>query len=216
MNKKLLVSALSSVLALSALAGCSNPTANTGGGTEPTQGEQTLRFGLSGFEGVFDPILSDNVYDSYVCSLIFEGLITNDPTGEVAMKLADHVDLSEDKLTYTFTLKDGIKFSDGTPCTAEDVAFTYNTIKEPDYAGPRTAVGAAIAEINVIDEKTIAFTMTDPSPANLQNFTYGILDDEYYAHSSFEELAALNDKPMGTGPVCYIRWLGTEAVCLHG
>ena len=215
MNKKLLVSALSSVLALSALAGCSNPTANTGGGTEPTQGEQTLRFGLSGFEGVFDPILSDNVYDSYVCSLIFEGLITNDPTGEVAMKLADHVDLSEDKLTYTFTLKDGIKFSDGTPCTAEDVAFTYNTIKEPDYAGPRTAVGAAIADIKVIDEKTIAFTMTDPSPANLlNNFTYGIMSKDHYAHSNFEELAALNDKPLGTGPVVLDGWAAKQYVSM--
>ena len=214
MNKKLLVSALSSVLALSAMAGCSNQTAQTGGegGTTTAQGEQTLRFGVSGFEGVFDPILSDNVYDSYVTSLIFEGLVTNDPTGEAVPKLATW-ELSEDKLTYTFTLKDGITFSDGTPCTAEDVAFTYNTIKEPDYAGPRTAVGAAIADIKVIDEKTIAFTMTDPSPANLlNNFTYGIMSKDHYAHSSFEELAALNDQPLGTGPVVLKGWAAKQYV----
>ena len=208
MNKKFLATALSSVLALSAMAGCSNSQANTGGG-EPTQGEQTLRFGLSGFEGVFDPILSDNVYDSYVCSLIFEGLVTNDPTGEAIPKLATW---EVDGNVYTFTLKDGIKFSDGTPLTAEDVAFTYNTIKEEDYAGPRTAVGAAIQSVEVIDEKTVKFTMTETSPVNIWNFTYGIMSKDHYAHSSFEELAALNDQPLGTGPVVLKGWAAKQYV----
>ena len=208
MNKKFLATALSSVLALSAMAGCSNSQANTGGG-EPTQGEQTLRFGLSGFEGVFDPILSDNVYDSYVCSLIFEGLVTNDPTGEAIPKLATW---EVDGNVYTFTLKDGIKFSDGTPLTAEDVAFTYNTIKEEDYAGPRTAVGAAIQSVEVIDEKTVKFTMTETSPVNIWNFTYGIMSKDHYAHSSFEELAALNDQPLGSGPVVLKGWAAKQYV----
>ena len=229
--KKYFNSTMATILAASLLAGCgggstsatTTPASSAGSAssaasaseaapaTTPT-GDQILKFGLSGFEGVFNPILSDNVYDAYVTSLIFDGLVDVNSEGEYVPELATW-ELSEDHLTYTFSLVDAT-FSNGQPVTADDVAFTYNTIKEADYAGPRSAVGACIAEINVIDDKTIAFTMTDPSPANLQNFTYGILDDEYYAHSNFEELAAKNSEPMGCGIVTLEGWAPKQYVSM--
>ena len=193
--KKLTTTALSAVLALS-LVGCGGSgDSNTGA----TSGGNILRFGTSGIEGTFNPVVSDGVYDNYVVSLVFEGLISNDAEGEYIPSLAESWELSDDKLTYTFTLKDGITFSDGSNLTADDVAFTYNTIKEADYAGPRSAVGAAIDTVTVVDDKTIAFKMVKASPANIANFTYGIMSKEYYAHSSFEELTQKNPTPMGTG-----------------
>ena len=205
--KKVFKTALSSLLAVAVLAGCSGGNdGGNGGGEETPAGDQILKFGTSGFEGVFNPVLSDNVYDSYITALIFDGLVDVDGTGEYVPELATWELDEETKTVYTFTLRDGLKFSDGTPLTANDVAYTYNVIKEADYAGPRTAVGAAIADINVIDDKTIAFTMTDPSPANLQNFTYGILSEAYYAHDNFEALSALNDKPMGCGQFTLKGW----------
>ena len=211
------ISALSlAVVLLVGCIGCSKTTdggASGNGGTPTTSGGQVLRFGTSGFEGVFNPILSDNVYDSYVTDMLFDGLVGNNASGEFVPELATW-ELSDDHLTYTFTLKDGVKFSNGTTLDANDVAFTYNTIKEEDYAGPRSAVGAAIANIEVIDDKTIAFTMTEPSPANIQNFTYGILEDEYYAHSSFEELSAKNNAPMGAGKLVLEGWEPKQYVSL--
>ena len=193
--KKLTTTALSAVLALS-LVGCGGSgDSNTGA----TSGGNILRFGTSGIEGTFNPVVSDGVYDNYVVSLVFEGLISNDAEGQYIPSLAESWELSDDKLTYTFTLKDGITFSDGSALTADDVAFTYNTIKEADYAGPRSAVGAAIDTVTVVDDKTIAFKMVKASPANIANFTYGIMSKEYYAHSSIEELTQKNPTPMGTG-----------------
>ena len=193
--KKLTTTALSAVLALS-LVGCGGSgDSNTGAAS----GGNILRFGTSGIEGTFNPVVSDGVYDNYVVSLVFEGLISNDAEGQYIPNLAESWELSDDKLTYTFTLKDGITFSDGSNLTADDVAFTYNTIKEADYAGPRSAVGAAIDTVTVVDDKTIAFKMVKASPANIANFTYGIMSKEYYAHSSFEELTQKNPTPMGTG-----------------
>ena len=193
--KKLTTTALSAVLALS-LVGCGGSgDSNTGA----TSGGNILRFGTSGIEGTFNPVVSDGVYDGYVVSLVFEGLISNDAEGQYIPSLAESWEISDDKLTYTFTLKDGITFSDGSALTADDVAFTYNTIKEADYAGPRSAVGAAIDTVTVVDDKTIAFKMVKASPANIANFTYGIMSKEYYAHSSFEELTQKNPTPMGTG-----------------
>ena len=192
--KRYYKSALLATLALS-LAGCSGGSSTSG---LSTSSSNILKYGLSGIEGNFSPFISSNTYDSYVCSLIFEPLVTVDASGEYVPYLADW-ELSDDKLTYTFTLKDGIKFSDGTDMTAEDVAYSYSVPAEEDYAGPRLNVANAIADIKVVDDKTVAFTMASASPANIQNFTYGIMSKEYYAHSSFEELNELNQKPMGSG-----------------
>ena len=192
--KRYYKSAFLATLALS-LAGCGGGSSTSGSSTSSSN---ILKYGLSGIEGNFSPFISSNTYDSYVCSLIFEPLVTVDASGEYVPYLADW-ELSDDKLTYTFTLKDGIKFSDGTDMTAEDVAYSYSVPAEDDYAGPRLNVANAIADIKVIDDKTVAFTMTSASPANIQNFTYGIMSKEYYAHSSFEELNELNQKPMGSG-----------------
>ena len=192
--KRYYKSAFLATLALS-LAGCGGGSSTSGSSTSSSN---ILKYGLSGIEGNFSPFISSNTYDSYVCSLIFEPLVTVDASGEYVPYLADW-ELSDDKLTYTFTLKDGIKFSDGTDMTAEDVAYSYSVPAEDDYAGPRLNVANAIADIKVIDDKTVAFTMASASPANIQNFTYGVMSKEYYAHSSFEELNELNQKPMGSG-----------------
>ena len=216
MTKKVFVSALSTLLAVSALAGCSGGSPEGGGSgggsdTPASTGGGTLRFGCSGFEGVFNPILSDNVYDSWANDLMFDALVTNDAEGSYIPELATW-EISEDNLTYTFTLYDGVQFSDGNALTADDVAYTYNTIKEPDYAGPRLNVAAAIADINVIDDKTIAFTMTDASPKNIANFTYGIIEASAYQHSNFEEFAAKNDTPVGAGPFVLEGWAPKQYV----
>ncbi len=211
--KKIASTALTAVLALS-LVGCSSSsTASTFGSSSSASGDQTLKYGLSGIEGSFNPFISSTVYDNYVCSLVFEGLVTNDASGEYIPLLADW-ELSEDNLTYTFTLKDGIVFSDGNAMTADDVAFSYSIPSEDDYAGPRTSIAAAIANIDVIDEKTIAFTMADASPANLQYFTYGVLEASEYEHSSFEELTALNTTPVGSGKMVLDAYANKQYVNL--
>jgi len=176
------------------------------------EGDQILKFAETSFEGKFNSIMSDNVYDSYICDLVFEGLIANNHEAEIIPNLATW-ELSEDHKTYTFTLKDGITFADGTPLTTDDVLFTYMMIAHPNYTGPRLdavsdyvgyeeyAAGTAetISGINVIDEKTISFTFKTPSPANIEKFSYGILPRAYYEADTFEGFLANLDKPMGSG-----------------
>ena len=196
---------------------------------EEPKGDQILKFGATGFDGVFNPILSDNVYDAYIESIIFEKLITNNIEGEYIPNIAEWV-LSEDKLTYTFTLKDGIKFSDGSDLTAEDVAFTYMTIAHPDYNGPRAyAVNNFVGYdeyhageidvfegIKVIDEKTISFTFKEgmAAPANIECFVYGIMPSDYYAFDTWEDFLAFNDKPMGSGIMVFDSWAPNEFILL--
>ena len=192
--------------------------------------QNILRFGTTSLDGLFAPIVSSNVYDSYVVSLVFEGLITNDAAGTFIPNIATW-ELSPDNLTYTFTLKDGIHFSDGTPMTANDVAFTYMTFAHPEYVGVRGYVVADfeghdefkageadnISGIKVIDEKTISFTYAEgtASPANIANFGYGIMPEHYYAFETWDEIAAKFAEPMGSGYFVFQEWRDKEYLLLH-
>lgn len=188
---------------------------------EAPKADQILKFGGSGWGGLFNPIMSDNVYDAYVSDLIFEMLVDNNKEGEYVPDLATWT-LSDDHLTYTFTLKDGIKFSDGSPLTTEDVEFTYKTIAHPDYNGPRAYAVAnfvgyekfhsgatdVFEGIKVVDEKTISFTFPEGSaaPANIESFIYGIMPSDYYAFDTWEDFLALNEKPIGSGALVFDSW----------
>lgn len=222
--------------------GTNNKPAGTGdkpstGGDKPTttEEEKILVMGVSSVDGVFNPVLADQVYDQYVVSAVFDGLIDNDASGEYQPGLATW-EVSADRLTYTFTLKDGVAFSDGTPLTAEDVEFTYVTMAVPEYDGPRSyAVDLFVGYdayhngetdvfegIKVIDEKTISFTFVETnadgepvaSPANIESFSYGIMSKDYYAYGSWDEFKSLNDQPFGSGLCVFDSWALNDFVKL--
>jgi peptide/nickel transport system substrate-binding protein len=166
-------------------------------------------------DGKFNPILCDGVYDQYVCSMLFDSLITNEPDGSVSYKgLAKDCVISDDHLTYTLHLKDAT-FSNGDPVTAQDVKFTYETIANPKYDGPlgyvvnnivgydayNKGTATEITGIKAIDDKTVSFTLTTPYVAELISNIggVGILDHKYYAFTNYDDFKALNAKPMGCG-----------------
>ena len=242
-TRKLLSLLLAVMMVVMLFAGCTSqtnqpaPPAPEGetpeGEEQPSEelpkGDKILKFGGSGWGGLFNAIMADNVYDDYVVNLIFEHLIDNNKEGEYFPELATW-EISEDHLTYTFTLKDGIKFSDGTPLTTADVEFTYKTIAHPDYNGPRAyAVSSLVGYdafhkgetdvfegIKVIDEKTISFTFTEGSaaPANIECFIYGILPKHYYEFETWEDFLALNEKPLGSGVCVFDSWAPKQFIKL--
>lgn len=221
MNKKRILSLLLAfILLITMSVGCSKQTSpiDANQGTD----SKILKIGISGNTGLFNPVMADNIYDDYVTKTIFEALVDNNPQGEMIPVLAKEWKLSEDKLTYTFTLKDGIKFSDDTPLTTEDVAFTYLTIAHPDYNGPRAYAVSSLAGydeyhngtkstfdgIKIIDEKNISFTFKEgmAAPANIECFIYGIMPKHYYKFEKWEDFLALNEKPLGSGVMVFDSW----------
>ncbi len=204
--KKIVALCLSLVLALGLLAGCGG----VGGGSS----DKILRFGQSSIGGVFNPVLANELYDDQVTQCLFDYLIANDAEGVYHPDIATW-ELSEDRLTYTFTLQQGIKFTDGVELTAEDVAFTYAMMAHPEYDGPRSyavdrlvgyeAYSAGETDvfegIQVLDTYKISFTFQEgqASPANIESFIYGIMPKHYYEKETYQEFADLADKPLGSG-----------------
>lgn len=167
MNKKYLAFLLAlSLMFAMALAGCGSQEASA-----PRGG--VVRYAIwSAPPGVFHPHLYEDAYDATVVDNVFSGMLTLNPSLEFEPDLAEKFEISDDSLTVTYTLREGLKWHDGQPVTTADVVYTFEMIADPGYTGPRysdiTAIvgveafnageADSIEGIVVIDERTVSIT----------------------------------------------------------
>jgi oligopeptide transport system substrate-binding protein len=159
-------------------------------GTDP-QGEkiveQVLNFNLDADPPSIDPQLNTDSSGAMVINNTFEGLMRNDAKGKPQPAMAKSVDISEDKTVYTFHMRDGVKWSDGKPVTAEDFKYAWLRGLDPkvasEYAyqlyyikgGQAYFKGKGKREdvaIEVIDDKTLKVTLEAPTPYFLNLVTF--------------------------------------------
>src|SRR5258708_538182 len=107
-----------------------------------------------------DPQFVTDVPTSRIVAHIHETLVKADEKGNIQPALATSWSTSDDKLTWTFRLRQGVRFHDGTPFNAAAVKATFDRIRDPATASPRRSALAAIAEIKVIDDDTVALVTT--------------------------------------------------------
>ncbi len=160
--------------------------------------------GLVGRPATLNPLLSDSYpVDRELGNLIFDGLVRYDETGQVVPALAETWAYSEDGLTLTFTLREGLTWHDGQPVTARDVAFTYGLMQAEGFPGPAHLQSLwQPVVITVIDERQIQFTLTQPYAPFIEATTRGISPAHLLEGTAVSELAttAFNAAPVGTGP----------------
>lgn len=160
-----------------------------------------------GFQtGIFriNPVYADlNEADRDVSKLVFRGLTKYEPdTMKIIGDMAD-VTISEDKLKYTFTLKDNILWHDGEFVDTDDIYFTfYNIIQDPEFQNPVLKANFQGVKINKIDEKTIEFVLTAPNSFFITNTTVGLLPEHILSDVPIIDLFTneFNQNPIGTGP----------------
>lgn len=97
--------------------------------------------------------------------LLFSGLTSHNGENQVAPGLAESWDFDEASCTYTFHLREGVKWHDGEPFTAEDVKFTIEAIQNPENASENAPNFEDVEEITVKDGHTIAFRLSAPNVA---------------------------------------------------
>lgn len=135
-----------------------------------TNGDSTtLRINLASEPDKLDPALNSTVDGGCLASNSFAGLYTYDAEGQLVPNLAEGYTVSEDGLTYTFTLKDGLLWSDGTPLTAADFEYSWkraaSTETAADYSYLFNGIAGYPDELNVTaseDGKTLTVVLTAP------------------------------------------------------
>lgn len=158
--------------------------------------------GLVGAPKYINPLLAQTSdVDRDLSELIYAGLLKFDEQGGLTDDLAKSHEISADGLTYIFKLRDGLKWHDGQPLTADDVIFTILAVQNADY-GSFQRINWQGVEVNKIDDKTAAFKLKNKYAQFLNNATLGILPKHLWEGIkpiSFG-LSELNLKPVGSGP----------------
>lgn len=179
--------------------------------------ENTLVVGYSEAAGNFLPIYYATSYDAPAPALVFEGLLETDKNGEYVPLLAESLpEISEDGKTYTYKIKEGIRFNSGNSLTADDVVFTYTTLADPAYDGRFTStvqdlVGyeeysqgeTTIFEgVEKVDDYTVKFHFKENLVTNIVKTASSIMDSKFYAHDigDMEPVKSKMQQLSGTGP----------------
>lgn len=140
--------------------------------------------------------------DIFAYNQIYSGLVRSDPTGQtnqIVPSLAERWTVTPDGKSYTFYLRPGVKFSNGQPMTAEDVAWTLNRFGNPKINAIMAAVAGGFGHASVINSSTIKVQLTRPVAAFLYDISIWpafILPKNLVE----KEGAAFFNHPVGTGP----------------
>lgn len=143
----------------------------------------------------FDPVTG---WGAQGGTLFQSKLLDVSPDNKIVKDLATDYKVSSDGLTWTFTIREGVKFHDGKPLTAKDVAFTFNKTKEAASFVDLTEMDKAEA----VNDKTVVFHMKKPmSIFPYQVATLGIVPEHLYGDGK-----AYAQQPVGSGPYKFVQW----------
>ena len=223
MKKKLVAFVLLGAMLCTVLAGCgggsadktpidgANSGTNTGtvqsGPAERAQANE-LNVGIAqDLDGSLDPHKAVAAGTKEVMFNVFEGLMKPTSTGDLIPAVAEDYDISEDRLTYTFTVREGIQFHNGDAVTAEDVKYSIERVATAAETGVvQVEALSIIAGIEAVDERTVTITLTEPSNEFLACLTVAILPSDYTEQDA---------KPVGTGPFKFVSRTAQDSIVLE-
>ena len=171
--------------------------------------ESTLVYGSGDYTRI-NPAMDEHCE---INVLLFNGLTAHDADDQVVPGLAESWDYDEDTYTYTFHIRDGIKWHDGEPFTADDVKFTIEAIMDPDNGSENAPNYEDVQEITVTDDQTIAFKLAEPNVAFLEYMTMAILPKHLLDGEDMQESDFFRH-PIGTGPYKLESWDAGQSIVM--
>src|SRR6266545_5392721 len=212
-----------SIMLVTALAtsACTSPTP-PGASTAPSAAAGPVSGGTVTIPIGADPTLNPWSPNAFVESLfinraIFEGLTKPGKDLAPAPDLAESWTTASDGLSWTFKLRSGVKWSDGKPFSADDVAFTFNDIVlKPDLGAQNRASYAALKSVTVVDANTVRFDLTRKFAALPSFLAYnaGILPKHVLSADPLKTTSFNKGIPVSTGPFKVEKYTSGQSVSL--
>jgi len=205
-------------LCAAALAGCAAPTT-----TKPTTSgtaavADTFTYAQGADPRGLDPALVDDGESSKIIVNMYEGLLkyAADST-KVEPSLAESWEISPDGLTYTFKLKQGVKFHDGTDFNADAVKFNIDRQLPPKVTADMGYAGfvfGSVKDVTVVDPNTVKINLTQKNTAFLANLAMSLAAPMVSPKALTDGKNSVMEAPVGTGPYKFVKWNKGENVVL--
>ena len=217
MKKRIL--ALTLVLALSLLPACgktAEPAATPAGTDAPTEtaaapetgraAANEVNIGIAQDFDSLDPHVMNAAGTKEIMFNVFEGLVKPNSDGEIVPAVASEIIKSDDGLTYTFTLRQGVKFHNGDPVTMQDLVFSIERRWNSDDAA---AILAALSVVDHLDHDDNTLTVTLSEPSN--EFLAAVMN-VYIIPANYDKQATA---PIGTGPYKFVSRTVQDSLVLE-
>ncbi|WP_296198413.1 ABC transporter substrate-binding protein [uncultured Microbacterium sp.] len=196
MNKQRITLGIAgAVIAALALAGCS---AGKGVdiGASGSASDKTLVAAIGGEPDQLDPQKTSSYFSFEVLENVFDTLVQPDENLEMQPALAESWETSDDQLTWTFHLRSGVTFQDGSAFTSDDVVYSYRRIIDDKLSNAWKF--SAVTDVTAPDASTVVITVKQPTPNLLSNL--GGFKGMAIVKKSNVESGDITTKPIGTGP----------------
>ncbi|GIP21898.1 ABC transporter substrate-binding protein [Paenibacillus sp. J22TS3] len=153
-----------------------------------------------------DPHLAVAAGTSEMMFNVYEGLLKPNEKGEVYPAIAESYEISKDGLTYTFKLRQGVKFHNGNPLTAQDVKYSYDRLAGKDTGKPLQPAFAGIDSITTPDDHTVVIKLKENNASFLTSLIAAVIPKNYQDS---------NKKPIGTGPFKFVEYVPGQRLVLE-
>lgn len=154
---------------------------------------------------VLNPLYAPEGAASIIDSFFTDSLLICTPDGVVIPDLAESWEVSPDGLTWTFHLRKGVRFTDGSECTADDVAFTYQEGNDPKYGLRNSDFAQVASAVRAEDPYTVRIFLKKPYGLLPAVLGRGIVPAHSFRGDKADE-EAFDRHPIGTGPFKLVTW----------
>ncbi len=215
LSRRTFIKMMGAVSATSAmgLAACGSQRASEAGGSSASGTADTITFAQGADPRGLDPAYVDDGESAKIMIHIYENLVTySDESCDVEPSLADSWEISDDGLTYTFHLHEGIKFHDGTDFNADAVVWAISRELEPNRTDDMTyasfiygtaSEGSGVESVTAVDDHTVAIKLVAVSAPFIKNLAMCVGSP---LPAPVSDPSTLMENPVGTGPYKFVSW----------
>lgn len=195
------------LLVMLVLSGCGggNKSGDTGNDSKTPAAANEFVYAAGTEPTTFDPHFITDVNTARAAMQIYETLVTWNKDSKIEGLLAESWTTSDDNLTWTFKLREGVTFHDGAPFNAEAVKYNFDRLLSPETASPRASSASMVDKVEVVSEYEVAITTNAPAGsflATLTNYNLSMISPK-----AAQELGKeFGQKPSGTGPLMMDVW----------
>lgn len=181
-----------------------------GGGESGVEGA-VLSAAIGGEPDQLDPHRTSAYFSFQVLENVFDTLVEPDENLEMQPALAESWEVSEDQLTWTFTLRQGVTFHDGSEFTSADVVYSYERIINEELSNAWRF--SAVTAVEAVDDHTLEITVDEPSPNLLSNI--GGFKGMAIVSEDNVESGDISTQPIGTGPFALASYTSGDQITLE-
>ena len=172
----------------------------------------SFNFALSGNPDTLDPQNTSGTLTFQTVRSIFDTLVEPDADGRLVPALAESWSVSADSLTWTFKLRENVKFHNGDPMTSADVQASLERIVAADTASPKASEFALISAVSTPDDYTLILQLAEPSAPLLSSLASGW--GAILPKGPIENGHDFGRYPIGTGPFRFMEWVADSKIVL--